>query len=223
VAFVLAQVADGLTFLHGRGVIHRDLKLENVLVASERRVKPLVFYDIKITDFGLSKDVGDDNLRQHLAHAHSKVGTRPYTAPEVDSGSAYDCSSDLWCLGIFLYVLLAGRFPFENIPANQTDVDRIVRRIPCGDAVRAIVSGLLQLEPRQRSSLESLLSSEWLQNSSFISQEQPPLKRQRISTALDVQAANAAVVPPKLVDEKNEKNFEGPRSPAECGPALQKA
>eukprot|EP00930_Biecheleria_cincta_P076442 TRINITY_DN63668_c0_g1_i1.p1 TRINITY_DN63668_c0_g1~~TRINITY_DN63668_c0_g1_i1.p1 ORF type:complete len:543 (-),score=100.62 TRINITY_DN63668_c0_g1_i1:118-1746(-) len=203
VAFVLAQVADGLAFLHSRAVIHRDLKLENVLVASEHRVRSLVFYDVKITDFGLSKDVGDDDLRQYLAGAHSKVGTRPYTAPEVDSGSAYDCSSDLWCLGIFLYVLLAGRFPFEHIPATQIDMDRIVRSIPCSEAVRATVSGLLQLEPRQRLSLDTILSSEWLQTSTG---EQPAPKRQRISSASAVQIASAIASPLNIVVREEDDN-----------------
>jgi len=203
VAYVLAQVADGLVFLHSRAVIHRDLKLENVLVASERRVSSLVFYDVKITDFGLSKDVGEDDLRQNLAGAHSKVGTRPYTAPEVDSGIAYDCSSDLWCLGIFLYVLLAGRFPFEHIPATQIHMDRIVHSIPCNDAVRATVSGLLQLEPWQRSSLDSILSSEWLRKSIG---EQPALKRQRTSSASAVQLASVAASPFKIVDREDNNN-----------------
>ncbi|CAK8985151.1 Calcium-dependent protein kinase 7 (Calmodulin-domain protein kinase CDPK isoform 7) [Durusdinium trenchii] len=105
-SFVLSQLAEGLSFLHSQGIIHRDMKLENVLVANERRERPLVFYTVKITDFGLSKarfraaNARAPALRAigaGFSEARSTVGTRPYTAPEVLREDSHDFSSDLWC------------------------------------------------------------------------------------------------------------------------------
>lgn len=170
--FVLRQLADGLTFLHGRSIIHRDLKLENVLVASERRQRPLVWYTVKITDFGLSKAVGSG-----LSMAHSLVGTHPYTAPEVLGGSAYDFSSDLWCLGVLLYVLLTGHFPFDHIAAQQEELDILMEALDTTALARSIVAGLLQLDPKARLTLEAIYQHEWLAKSPKSDALERPLKR----------------------------------------------
>jgi len=141
-------------FLHGRGVVHRDLKLENILVVSEHRLREqgarrTVLYEVKITDFGLSKTIGGGK-----SEAHSVVGTRPYMAPEVeDRESSYDFSSDVWCLGVLLYVLLAGQFPFDVTPTAQSEVDRIVDRLRGSDSAKPLLSGMLQLLPAGRLSL----------------------------------------------------------------------
>lgn len=160
-AFVLRQLACGLRFLHGQGVIHRDLKLENVLVASARRRRPLTLYSVKITDFGLSKAVGTG-----LSEARSAVGTRPYAAPEVLREEAQDFSSDLWCLGVLLYLLLAGRFPFEaSTQLQQRDVEsRVASLASHSDEAKSVLIGLLQLEPARRSSLEVLAGCVWLRD-----------------------------------------------------------
>lgn len=158
-AFVVQQLLSGLAFLHGRGVLHRDLKLENVLVASERQARPLVFYTVKITDFGLSKAVGAG-----LSEARSRVGTRPYIAPEVMHEGLQDFSSDLWCLGILLYVLLHGHFPFDRLLEHQANLDTItLGSSGCSEAAKAILHGLLQLEPAHRLTLEAVQSHEWCQ------------------------------------------------------------
>lgn len=174
--FVLRQLADGLTFLHGRSIIHRDLKLENVLVASERRQRPLVWYTVKITDFGLSKSIGAFSM------AHSLVGTHPYTAPEVLAGGSYDFSSDLWCLGVLLYVLLTGHFPFDHIAAQQEELDVITEALDSTEAARSIVAGLLQLDPRVRLTLEAMCQHEWLERSAKSEALERPLKRQCLAS-----------------------------------------
>lgn len=174
--FVLRQLADGLRFLHGRSIIHRDLKLENVLVASERRQRHLVWYTVKITDFGLSKAVGSG-----LSMAHSLVGTHPYTAPEVLAGGSYDFSSDLWCLGVLLYVLLTGHFPFDHIAAQQEELDVIMEALNTTAAARSIVAGLLQLDPKVRFTLQAINQHEWMTSSPNAEALERPLKRQCLS------------------------------------------
>lgn len=178
--FVLRQLADGLAFLHRQGVIHRDLKLENVLVSAARREQQFVLFCIKIADFGLSKIVGSG-----LSEACSSVGTAPYAAPEVlnSSNVSHDFSSDLWCLGVLLYVLLVGTFPFDGTaPAIQDEVSQMVeRRFTGGEAAKSVVCGLLQLEPSQRLSLVAIYSHEWLQNEIEIGRYEQPLEQQPIT------------------------------------------
>lgn len=198
-AFVLRQLADGLAFLHGQGVIHRDLKLENVLVASERKRKPFVFYTVKITDFGLSKAVGHG-----LSEARSTVGTRPYTAPEVLLEGLHGFGSDLWCLGVLLYVLLVGRFPFDRIATQQLELDRITEHFGGTEAAVSVVRGLLQLESSQRMSLDSLRCHEWLlqQDSSA---EKPRKRLRSAGTAAEITSDMAVL----SVDETAVQDVDG--------------
>eukprot|EP00927_Polykrikos_kofoidii_P022461 TRINITY_DN2094_c2_g1_i1.p1 TRINITY_DN2094_c2_g1~~TRINITY_DN2094_c2_g1_i1.p1 ORF type:complete len:749 (+),score=138.62 TRINITY_DN2094_c2_g1_i1:166-2412(+) len=176
-SFVLRQLADGLAFLHSQGVIHRDLKLENVLVASERRERRMTLYSVKITDFGLSKAVGAG-----LSDAKSRVGTRPYAAPEIWGGETYDFRSDLWSLGVLLYVLLAGHFPFSSarIPTNQVDLDSVVERLKSTDAAQSMVRGLLQFDPSKRQNLQAMCQDAWMaqSESSGDATSERPAKRQ---------------------------------------------
>eukprot|EP00971_Amphidinium_carterae_P236096 4685457-Amphidinium_carterae.1 len=162
-AFVSYQLVDGISFLHEEGVVHRDMKLENVLVASEETTlrEQQVLYTVKISDFGLSKCIGDG-----VSQARSTVGTKPYIAPEVLREGLHDFSSDLWCLGVLLHVLVSGKFPFDGETPSQQEIQRLIDAVPdVGDAVRFLLHGLLQVEPSSRLGLEELgrASSSWLQ------------------------------------------------------------
>jgi len=159
----------------------------------------MVLYSVKITDFGLSKAIGGG-----ISEAYSLVGTRPYTAPEVLSGATYDFSSDLWGLGVVLYILLAGRFPFNDVPDRQEELDRIVGSLPVSDGGRDLVSGLLELEPSRRLRLDAFCSHEWLQDE-IDRPHEPLLKRQRTGGHLQDVSKNPsgdpqtpAVVPPEV-------------------------
>ena len=96
----LAQVCDGLSFIHARGLLHRDLKPGNILVRQDRRAT--------LVDFGLAKRMTDAEITDH-GHV---VGTYRYMAPEQARGEPLDRRSDLYALGVTLYELLAGRPPF---------------------------------------------------------------------------------------------------------------
>lgn len=164
---VALQLAEGLRFLHGEGVIHRDLKPENVLVASERREAPYTFVNVKITDFGLSKVVGEG-----YSEARSTVGTPIYVAPEVmTNGLVHGFAADRWSLGIVLFVLLDGRFPYEGSPAQKQDVlDRRVQQLEVSGEARTVICGLLRLDPERRMTLEEVRTHTW-----FSLQIKPPL------------------------------------------------
>mmetsp|Transcript_23401 Transcript_23401/g.54439 ORF Transcript_23401/g.54439 Transcript_23401/m.54439 type:complete len:961 (+) Transcript_23401:140-3022(+) len=156
-AYVFGQLLDGLAFLHGHRVVHRDLKLENILIANEWREGIYEYYRVKITDFGLSKAMGSG-----LVEAHSVVGTRRYAAPEILMGSNYDFRVDLWSLGVVLYILLVGRYPHDKPTVVQQEfLEDVVSRVECSTTARTILDGLLRLDPTRRYSLDRLKEFKW--------------------------------------------------------------
>src|SRR3954451_18900433 len=99
-----AQVADALTATHAAGIVHRDVKPDNILIGRGERVEGLV----KITDFGISHAAGDVTLTQ----TGQITGTPAFLAPEVAQGEEPQPPSDVFSLGATLYTCLEGEPPF---------------------------------------------------------------------------------------------------------------
>ncbi len=97
---IFYQIMSGLNFLHSKMIIHRDIKLLNILIAKD--------LTIKITDFGLSK-----TLETYRAVYGSHVGTPVYMAPELSNDSAYNNKIDIWSVGVTIYQLATNDFPFK--------------------------------------------------------------------------------------------------------------
>ena len=113
----LAQICDGLSFIHSRGLLHRDVKPGNILVVPEPRAV--------LVDFGLAKKMSDDQITDH----GRVVGTYRYMSPEQARGDLLDRRSDLYSLGATMYELLAGRPPFTQ--QNQLELlEAIVYKEP---------------------------------------------------------------------------------------------
>lgn len=91
-------------YLHSYGIVHRDLKLENVMMTSDHDTNSVP----KLVDFGLA------GIKGPKAKFKDAVGTVSYAAPEVLKGQSYDKSIDVWSLGIIIYVLLIGYLPFDS-------------------------------------------------------------------------------------------------------------
>src|SRR5262247_681429 len=111
------QVADALAAAHSRGIIHRDIKSGNVMVTASGQVKVL--------DFGLAKLLDDDEAASSGIH-HTELteigvpyGTATYAAPEQARGDRVDRRADIFSLGVLLYEMLTGTWPFRG----QTAVD----------------------------------------------------------------------------------------------------
>jgi serine/threonine-protein kinase len=106
------QVLSALDVAHARGVIHRDLKPDNVFLA--QRGEQLV---TKLLDFGISKTLGEETLA--LTQTGMVVGTPYYLAPEQARGEAVDARSDVWAMGVLVYEMLTGRLPYRADNYNK--------------------------------------------------------------------------------------------------------
>src|SRR5215213_3414561 len=99
---VFEKVCEAIDYVHRHGVIHRDIKSNNIKISSEGKVKLL--------DFGIAKS---QHTQQQLTQAGSVIGTLQYLAPELIRGGTADAGGDVWALGVLLYEMVTGRVPFD--------------------------------------------------------------------------------------------------------------
>jgi len=108
---IAAQVAEGLSAAHQKGVLHRDIKPGNIWLESLDLADPDPPITVKLLDFGLAKAMGTED---GLTQAGVVMGTLNYLSPEQARGAKVDERSDLFSLGCMLYQMLSGEFPFEG-------------------------------------------------------------------------------------------------------------
>jgi len=115
----LLQSSEALGFVHKAGVVHRDLKPDNILVINQK--------ECRLADFGVAVLPGEESSLEELRQG---VGTMDYMAPEVLDGTGYDRRSDVYALAVTFYELLTGRHPFAGVPLAQQIDARLDGAIP---------------------------------------------------------------------------------------------
>lgn len=144
-----AQVFEALAAAHGKGVLHRDIKPDNILLTEKWRVGHND--TVRVTDFGIAAVV-DEQQRQ----TSGLLGTPQYMAPELISLGQSSPSADVYSAGVLLYELLAGRTPFSGPGTDFTIAYRHVTTHPppldLPEPLWAAVNDLLAKEPRERPS-----------------------------------------------------------------------
>ncbi|HKD94445.1 MAG TPA: protein kinase [Gaiellaceae bacterium] len=140
-------VADGLAFAHEHGLVHRDVKPQNVLLSNEG--------EVKVTDFGIARSL---HVEHGVTQTGTVLGTGEYLAPEQASGKAISPATDVYSLGVVLWELLAGDVPFtgDNFVAvalrhvNELPPHLRERRPDVSSRLDAAVERALAKDPARR-------------------------------------------------------------------------
>lgn len=158
--FLLQQIVAGLQYCHEQEVVHRDIKLENILLDSNNNVK--------IIDFGLSAFFAPGKtLKVHC-------GSPSYAAPEIVARKTYEGPPvDVWSLGVVLFAMLCGYLPFHSSSGNKQELcSKImsgVYTVPdwLSHSARDLLSRMLTLDPDQRITLAATWQHPWVRSSPF--------------------------------------------------------
>jgi NUAK family SNF1-like kinase len=111
IKLIFAKICLSIQFLHNRGIVHRDIKLENILLQPSKQFGTL---EPKLIDFGLSAVVTTDEWLLE------NCGSLAFCSPEIVSNLPHSMSTDVWSLGIVLYTLLTKRMPFVDFTWDKT-------------------------------------------------------------------------------------------------------
>lgn len=154
-------ISQAVKYLHSLGIIHRDIKLENIMMSQKSEMA-----QPKLVDFGLSIILGEGQTQCEV------YGTEGYMSPEIYFSKQYSKEVDLWSLGILFYAIVSGFMPFE-----QDDVKKIVKMKgvnfvnfepePFHDFNqdgRDLINRILKVDPKERLAIDEILAHPYFTN-----------------------------------------------------------
>ncbi|HEY8695964.1 MAG TPA: protein kinase, partial [Chloroflexota bacterium] len=154
VVAIARQIAEALTYAHSQGIVHRDVKPQNVLIDKSGRAK--------VTDFGIAKS--SDVTRTMTG---TLLGTPSFMAPEVAAGEPVTPAADIYALGVVLYQMLTGHVPFESenpiaaaVRSQREDAQPPSRLLPVPAWLDTVVLHALARDPSQRYSSAAELEAD---------------------------------------------------------------
>uniref|UniRef100_A0A481BE42 non-specific serine/threonine protein kinase n=1 Tax=Sus scrofa TaxID=9823 RepID=A0A481BE42_PIG len=159
VATYVVQLLQGLDYLHGRHVLHLDIKPDNLLLAPDNA--------LKIVDFGSAQPYNPQALRP-LGH---RTGTLEFMAPEMVKGDPIGSATDIWGAGVLTYIMLSGRSPFYEPDPQETEARIVGGRFDAfqlypntSQSATLFMRKVLSVHPWSRPSLQDCLAHPWLQD-----------------------------------------------------------
>ena len=159
------QIIQGIRYIHSRGIVHRDIKLENILLDLNNI--------IKICDFGVGKLIKPNTILK------DQCGTPVYMAPEILKGNGYKgFPVDVWSAGVALYIMLSGTLPFNKDKDHDLEYSILNNNIKeikdISDEGNNLLKNILEKDPNKRYTCNQILEHPWL-NSNLIDDENPDL------------------------------------------------
>lgn len=168
---IFTQLVGAVSYVHNKGCVHRDLKLENILLDKAQNVK--------LVDFGFTRE-----YQGSTSYLQTWCGTIAYSAPEMLRGEKYAGEKvDVWSLGVILYALLCGELPFDEDDDGSTKAKILIEEVNFPDHVpdlaRELIRKLLSKRPLLRPCLGDILKDPWLadhapQQQEILKLQQPP-------------------------------------------------
>lgn len=161
VCSLMEQLLEGVAYLHSKRIIHRDLKMENILLETDNLEVGL----IKLIDFGISVEMTDQGKLNKV------VGSSSYMAPELVRGR-YDEKIDEWACGMIMYILLTGLMPYKSKDFAQTRELILTKEINFDESAlstlspegKKVMKQLLERDSEKRISARDVLESKWIKN-----------------------------------------------------------
>ena len=150
-----SQLISAVAYCHANGIVHRDLKIENVLIDGRG--------DVKLVDFGLSNFYDPD------AKLKTFCGSLYFAAPELLKGITYTGPEvDVWSLGIILYVLVAGKVPFDDKSLSalheKIKSGRFTVPLHLSPECQNLVKVMIEVDPEKRATLGEIMTHPWMQS-----------------------------------------------------------
>ncbi|KAL0213108.1 hypothetical protein RCL1_006734 [Eukaryota sp. TZLM3-RCL] len=165
---IYSQLVLAVKYLHEEGILHRDIKPGNILLVAEERP-----FRVKLCDFGIAREL-------HATTIKSACGTELFMAPEMFSNEPYGTAVDIWAIGVVLYLLVEGKYPFKS-PFEILTSNVIFSNSP----FKNLLTKLLNKNPNMRPS-----ANELAQNPRVLEYHQQFLKQ---TTPLDLETLQADI------------------------------